>query len=347
MVARYINDIFYKDVTFYPGFETFCYQNCQKILLEAQGLGFPELYINATLSLGYDSSNNDIFTLDGARTLLPDCKDKAERFYYRDSDMATEDIFKKNLEYMVESDKAIIVGIDSYYLHYASNYMKNHARHTLVLCGYDMNEEAVYVIDWYPEWFYKGKVSIEAFLKGRESENPWDGTMFSGKSIMNNWAYIADIEPKSPRVLLRELLDTVFREYYRETEVEGVVYGITALEKMRREFMNIELPEQFNKIYRKMMVVSKRNKLFVQYLECYKKVLTDEDTEFLLILNEIIDVSIRLINEWDVLLMLILKAGKVLNDKVRQRLSDKFELVISEEKDRKEKLLQLYKVMER
>lgn len=339
MANSYINKIFYNDFIFYPGFETFCYQNCQRILLEAQGIVHSELYINAALSLVYNKATNDIFTRDGIRTLLPSYQGKVKRFFYKSTEKKTKEVFFNNIEFMKKNDRAIIVGIDSYYLKYVTNYRKNHARHTLILCGFDLDKKEVYVIDWYPDWYYKGIVPIEDFLVGRESENPYDGTMFSGSSIENNWAYISDIGSAEPKVLIKELLDIILKEYYANDSCIGILYGIKALKALKEYIKGMGIADEFMSLYRKLNHISKRNMLFCQYLECYENITNIDE------LYECIKISKKIVDDWNIILMLFLKCSKAFSDKIRGKLLQRYEILIEDEEERKQLLIKLYKII--
>lgn len=332
MDTFYLDKLFQKDIKFYNGFETFCYQNCQKILLEEQGVKYPELYVNAALSLSYDKMTNKIFTSNKARSLLPSNISKVKRFYYDKNEIGTKEVFELNIKYMVEKQKPIIVGVDSYYLKYATNYKRNHAIHTLVLCGYDLVRKEVYVIDWYPSWFYRGIISIDDFLCARESANPYDGTMFSGSAIKNNWAYIDNITEFTPDTLMKELLDIVFSEYYTEEFKGTIVQGIDAIEEIKKYLLKSESQILFGDIYRNINLVSKRQRLFQQYLECYEGVTGNRR------LRNCIEISNNIVKDWDILLMLILKCSNSLNERTKERLEKRFEMLISNETERRNEL---------
>lgn len=323
MIDRYTHWLYNSEPFFFAGFETFCYQNCQRLLLGTQGIKCPEIYINSALSLDFHLGSNEIISGKNCRSLLPSYLGSVKRFYYESADAS--EIFNENIKYMVENDSPVIVGIDSYYLPYASNYMKNHARHTLILCGYDLEKSEVNVIDWYPPWFYKGKVPMESFISGRQSGNPYDGTLFSGKNIGNNWAYIERIEQKPPQNLLQELFSTVKENYYDDKNEADVYHGINAIVKIREHVNMLQDAEAFTKLYKKLNVATKRYKLFKQCLECYLQWNTHEG------LSECVENAERVIKEWDIVIMLILKTGRLKNEKNVQRLNSKIDELIDAE----------------
>ena len=267
-------------LAYYNGYESFCYQNCLRILLQAMGYNHPELYINAAMTLQLQKKNGVIcFEFhDEMRGLLPNVHSNVVRIYEKED---ANVIWEKNRTYLNESHNPIIVGVDTYYLPYASNYKKNHAKHTLILCGYDLTEDVVYVIDWYPTWFYRGKVKKDDFLKARSSRNESDGTIYSGSPIENNWAYINRFDACASKDLMRELLKTSVVKFFSPICEEE---GIEAIRKMCYELKtdcNIDL----NNSYQSMFAIVRRICFFTQYLknynDCYEEIIPKRLFEWL------------------------------------------------------------------
>lgn len=321
-MEKYIHRIMEEEIPKYEGFESFCYQNCQRILLQAQGVLYPELYVNATLSLRYDLQQEQLFMGDRIRSLLPSFEESVTRTEYG-AEMSAQQVFEDNCRYLRENETPIIVGVDTYYLSYASNYGKNHARHTLILCGYDWAAKEVYVVDWYPDWYYKGPVSLEELLQARGSVNPEDGTIYSGKPIGNNWACIAKVQECRPEELVKELLKVLQEEYFHSKD-DDVYWGPDALCALKDAATQAEDTEFYNKNYRKITFIRKRYQFFKQYLECFAEVTSYAETaECCRILTEMID-------EYDKIAMLMLKGslmpGKRVSSKLEERLSHLIEM---------------------
>jgi len=49
----YLNGLYKMNIVSYSGLESFCFQNCLRILLEAKGIEDSVLYLDASLSLVY------------------------------------------------------------------------------------------------------------------------------------------------------------------------------------------------------------------------------------------------------------------------------------------------------
>lgn len=320
MTQVYVNKLYNRKLEYYNGYESFCYQNCLRIILENKFGTKANLFINTALSVIIKENNgfklNEVGEL---RSLLPSINDSVHRLYY-DEDYDENVVFEENIKYMYEHDEPIVVGVDTYYLPYASNYLKNHAKHTLILCGYDLIKREVYVIDWYSPWFFKGTLCIDDFLLARKSKNEDDGTIYSGSPVENNWAYIMPIEEKTSRELLVETLNITKANYYNN---EGI---IVALDKLKVYLNNIEDNEEFKKIYYFMYSLYFRKKFFLQYLELYAK---DDN-----IVSEslFVDTLKSSIANWDVMLILILKQSRKSSEKTLNRIIEKIGIIMDEEK---------------
>lgn len=261
---RYINKIYDMKLTYYNGYESFCYQNCLRILLQAMGYKHPELYINAAMTLRIQKKTGGIcFEFhDDMRGLLPSLQSNIVRIYEKDD---ANVMWEKNRTYLSERHEPIIVGVDTYYLPYASNYQKNHAKHTLILCGYDLAEDVVYLIDWYPTWFYRGKVKLDDFLKARSSRNESDGTIYSGSPIENNWACINRFEACTPEDLMKEFLQMSAEKFFFPiSEKEGIEAIAEMCNELKRD-CNID----FDSSYRSVFAIVRRVSFFTQYLKVY------------------------------------------------------------------------------
>lgn len=331
-MERYSHSILNEDILKLPGFESFCYQNCQRILLQAMGVKYPELYINATLSLNFNTKSGVVGMGSRIRSLLPSVDKYVFRTEYETE--SAEEIFSENKAFIIKNKIPVIVGADTFYLPYASNYMKNHARHTLLLCGFDESADNVSIVDWYPDWYFKGTVPTKLFLKSRGSDNPYDGTIFSGCAIKNNCAYIERFEEKNPSVLIRELLSVMRSEYY-SAPTDSIVYGIDAVVAIQSRIMDENDAVFFKSLHKKINITSKRYKFFRQYILSASKVMNLADFESSVICLD------NVINDWDIILMLLLKASMAPGERIKARLKSKTDMLINDEEILKSKLLKL------
>lgn len=318
---NYIHPYINEEITTLSGFESFCYQNCQRILLQAKGIREGALYVNAVLSLRYDKAQKKLVFGDRVRSLLPVFDENVTRTYY-EADADPQKVFEQNLAYMQEKNSPIIVGVDTFYLPYATNFGKNHARHTLLLCGYDSTEEQVYVIDWYPDWYYKGSVKKELFLQARSSENESDGSIFSGGAVLNNWAEIHDVEQLSREKLLAMMLQVTDEEYYRAAD-ENFCYGPDAIAAFRSTVAEFSNTDDYATIKKFVYLLVRRYRFFRQYLVCFEQLQEDET------IRKTIEVLEQEAVEWDKLSMLVIKGCIAASDKVKERMLTRIDSILA------------------
>lgn len=71
--SKYIHNIFWKNLKYDSSYESFCFQNCLKILIEAKDIDNPDFFINRSLSLLFDCESyaKMLYTHKDVRGLLP------------------------------------------------------------------------------------------------------------------------------------------------------------------------------------------------------------------------------------------------------------------------------------
>lgn len=333
--TKYIHPYINEEITTLSGFESFCYQNCQRILLQAQGIREGALYVNAALSLRFDKEQNKLVSGDRVRSLLPEFDENVTRTYH-EANADPQKVFEQNLAYMQENNTPIIVGLDTFFMPYATNFGKNHARHTLLFCGYDSAEEQVYVIDWYPDWYYKGPVKKELFLQARASENESDGSIFSGGAVLNNWAEIHDVKQLPEEELLTMLLRATDEEYYRG-EDEKFYYGPDAIAAFRRMAAEFSSTADYAAIKKFVYLLVRRYRFFKQYLICFDPLQKDET------IRQTIEVLEQEAVEWDKLSMLAMKGCIAATDKVKERVLTRIDSIMACDENLRDCINQLNK----
>lgn len=261
-MKKYINEIYDMELDYYNGYESFCYQNCLRILLQSMGYKYPELYINAAMTLRLEEKNGGwCFTFhDGMRGMLPSLGANLIRTYEKDDAIT---IWERNKLYLSERREPFIAGVDTYYLPYASNYKKNHAKHTLIVCGYDLADDTVYIIDWYPVWFYRGKVKLKNLLLARSSQNESDGTIYSGRPVENNWAYINQFEACEPEDLMKEFLTISLEKFFAPVIKSEGVESIVLLSRGLKQDANFD----FYGLSQSVFAIAHRVSFFGEYLK--------------------------------------------------------------------------------
>lgn len=342
-------DIYNKKQTYNNQNDSFCFQNGIRHILEYYGIKNAGFFINSSLSFivnvnkmleyGYSVSYDD-----NAFSVLPAFKHKAIRNY--PSDQNSIDVWKINKE-KIDNGIPLIVGVDAYYLDYTPNYKKNHAGHTFIMCGYSEVKKDINFIDWYDPWFYKGIIKFETFMQARSSENLWDGGVYSGHPICNNWAEI-DTEgwDESNLALLFQTIFLTIDQYYSEKCGNNTFNGIHGLKVLLSILNDIKLNDiEYRKLFlkdlhTKLYSMVKRKKLFRHYLD-----IASNDFESNVLKSVIMKLN-SIIASWEKFLMLILKAGFYLTDVAYIKIVNHFLLLVQYDEEFFESLYELKSCLE-
>lgn len=334
-----MKNIMMEELTYYLGYESFCYQNCLRILLEAYGVNNAALYINAGLSLVVKENKGNIkITYNkGSRDLLPQYAKHVTRYYYN-RDVSGETIFAENITLLNRINAPIIVGLDTFYLPYASNYKANHAIHTAIMCNYNSNSHDIEVVDYYEPWLFRGTVKENAFIQSRSSLNAFDGTVYSGVPINNNWASFDGTQLEaSPQLLLKQILDLTIKQFFTHSDME--LTGMDGLQRILNYCIKLysgpnDWKERFKQLHIELFGLRKRFKFFQQYLKIASEYVKIRE------LSQVVSFLDKVDEKWDIILLIVLKLSRKESDKVIQKLKDNFNDML--EMDRQlEQLLRL------
>ena len=318
-----IIDMFNKDMSYYKEYDSFCYQNCLRQILEYYGLQNAPLFINASLSFivqifGELPGNYKIIEDKDARSVLPNYSHKVKRTY--PDTRSISEIWDENKS-KVREGYPLITAVDIFYLEYLTFFKKNHGRHTVVLSGYLEKEKHVCIIDWYEPWFFKGSISVDNFLAARESENPWDGGIYSGVDFGKNWAW-AEKDGWTGTVdeLLSQTIQLSINQYYNSTNVGNNYPGLLGLKLIYNMLLNLnDISESDKKaflkdLHRNLYKLHKRQLFFKFYLEYTSSNIS------ITYLNDAIYILSEIANKLEGLLLLIIKGSVVCKDVLYQRI---------------------------
>ncbi|WP_181458525.1 BtrH N-terminal domain-containing protein [Paenibacillus pabuli] len=289
------------------------------------------LYINSALDLvvriddqykyGYEVEFSKF-----SRSLLPMHCAKVEQNHYDATD--GEIVWKINKN-MLDKGIPIIAGVDVYYLPYSTNYQKNHANHAFLLTGYSEDESLVNIVDWYEPWFFKGTMEFNEFIKARSSRNPWDGTIYSGTAINNNWTQILSSGWDAvPEDLISQTLNLTIDQFFTNSSDDSRIFGVSALKKildilqLNKTLLGIERNNFLRDMHKKLYPQSKRHKLFKFYLLFSKQWVGEEN-----IVSAIKQVE-ELISQWSITLTLLLKASITGSDSLYNKIADHISKII-------------------
>ncbi len=341
-----ILDINSMQQTYYDEYDSFCYQNCIRQILEWFQVNNAKFYINTSLCLTLKKQQDNEYNIDddNARNVLPKYKDKIMRYYPYDKNKY--EVWKENLE-KLKSGVPIITGVDSYYLKHLPYFKKSHGIHTVILAGYSLENNKVNIIDWFAPWFFKGSEDFENYIEARDSENIFDGGIFSGLPIMNNWAEIDNNGWNTDIMeLIHSNIDLSINQYYLENESkDNCSKGIYAL----REVLNIlegiklldieEKKKALKKLYYNLYGVVKRKVFFRHFLDnAYFATNIEQFNDSKIFITEII-------NGWEELLNVVMKGAFRCKDETLLKISEKLLRIIENEEEFYEHMIKLSNIL--
>jgi hypothetical protein len=348
-----LHEYYHTDKVHYPGLHGFCDLNCIRLILEAYGVDHPCLYIDASMDMkisldsDIDKYNEELLHGTKIRNVVPKHSDKITKHYYQDGQESSK-IFQLNLD-RISNNKLIAVGVDNFYLPYMKDdhYKKMHAWHTIVVCGYEKNEnyENVFVIDWAAPWLYKGAVPKDNFLLARKSSNKYRKTdIFSGLPIQNYWIEVEGSGwDNTAEELLKVNLSLTIKQYFhpnneKPSGIKSIDYLHSYLSEVAHSPADIN-KESFAVLHRKLYIALLRHKLFTQYLKISTQYINSQAIE-----RSIEDM--HAINEaWEVVLMLTLKISLTGKKPICNKICDKLRAIETMEKQLCESLIKLEEII--
>ncbi len=328
-------------------FESFCYQNCLRQILEYYGVKNAKLYINMSLDFNVHIKDDEVSIYDkGTRSLVPEWDFLVRREYFGDDKETTAKVWKENI-YAVEKGQPIIVGVDTYYLNYLPYYHKNHGKHTVILGGYNKERDSVAVLDWYAPWFFSGEIPKEDFLDARRSRNESDGSVYSGDAIKNNWASIEKMEMKcNASELIYNQLQHSYEQYYIEKNEENEFNGIFAVKRLRDNWIETisilseeKIVHQLALLHSRVFRSNKRRNFFCLLLSEGMKLGENSIMEFARLEMK------NIYEAWEILQYIILKAKIRPCESNYQKIIVQLTKIIELEEQYEGRLLELIKQM--
>jgi hypothetical protein len=286
-----------------------CGHNCLRQVLEYYEIKNALFFINSSLSLiltkrddirfGYSITDSDIAgVLPGyERKLIVRASDNLDPIR----------VWEEN-KIKINEGIPLLTLTDLFYFEYAPMYKKEHCSHSVILYGYSEDETRVNIIDYYGQWLFKGEIPIKDFFMGRSSDNPIGNLPFSGVPIKNTWCEIEkDGWYGEPGELLLKTISLTIEQYYdSDKNPDSNIYlGINALKALREiiscykdcdDKLRIEF---LNSLYKNMLPISSKFKLFKFYVESslsfLKTGLLEETVELLKVIATMLEIFMGLI----------------------------------------------------
>ena len=158
-------------------------------------------------------------------------------------------------------------------------------------------------------------------MQARESKNEDDGTIYSGKEIKNNWAYIKKFNDILPQNLLKEMLQmSMINFYFPQKETDGI-QSLSYLGQMVKENRHIDN----NRLYRDIFMINRRKDFFSEYLSIYNKQVDD------CVPKELFEEIENSTNIWTTIQFLFMKQLRREKDENREKIAKQIEEVYRSE----------------
>lgn len=327
-----LQELIDKDMKFHMEFEYYCFKNCYLQILEYYGVYNAKYFLDCTTDWTYRKGKHEDFSFDTGdpySSFLPPFDSKVKKIILKGK--RKEEIWNENME-AIQNGIPVVVAVDVFYLSYTPYYQKKHSYHSVILSGYDKSKDEFLVIDWYPPWYFKGRMSRDELDASRGSLNEGDGIL-SGTPI--NYLY-TEIErdgfQASTKSLIQIQIQKNLDQYYCGVTSNDMVKGYKAINAI---ICNVEesfyytKEEQttfFEKLYGKLFFTPTRKKLFRWYLE---NALSDNKSFGFVAPIQTLEESIA---GWKGLLSLLIKCSMNCSDANLESLIKRFGEIMQKEK---------------
>lgn len=308
-----IFDIYKEEQVFHDSFQYFCYKNCYLNILRYYKVKNPEFYINYSLDWIF-LKNDDLkwgfdFKIGNINDNLLSPFDK--KILKVDKTIKScDEIWQSDIEYL-KQDIPVVVAVDVYYLKYTPYYYKKHSIHSIIIAGYEEENDKIYVIDWYPSWYFKGEITKNELDMARNSLNDHDGIL-SGIPINYQSSVICRSDFSEDEIkLIKNQLEKTLNKFYQvnsdKNAVKGELNGYRAINEIS-VFLedNMSLKGQkrvkfLEYMYEKLYFIYSRKELFYWFLERV------EDEYPIISVRNTQDALEKTMKSWKIILSLIIK----------------------------------------
>lgn len=317
--------------TYEEAFDSFCFQNSVINILNSYGITNAIDYLNLGVGLKLDFKESFHIIHDTwEECLLPAFRNNMYLEFSKVKD--TDKVLKRNYD-LVRAGVPLIIVCDSFFLPYTPFHNRSHGNHTVIMYDVDEQERNIKITDRFHTWNYKGLIDADLITKARQSDNEFDGGLFSGQPIELAWAELKrDQWDANRNELILENLNRTVSEYYVSEKGE-CLNGKNAYQEIYC-FLNDEQDIDFYNMYSEIYYFIKKRTLFLFYLNynCRDYFIGDDT-----ILQKYTD-NLKQWNEWQ---NIVLKEGLKRNGKLKGKICNTYLSLIHEEQeiiDRLEKL---------
>ena len=307
---------------YFEPFDSFCFQNSIKNILESYGVEDALDYLSMGISIKcMNSKDIKLFHETWEESLLYNYRNYMKINFSNPS--LINEVMDENRK-LINIGYPLIIVCDTYYLPYTSYYNKTHGNHTVIMYGMDKIQKTVKISDCFHNWYYKGEIGEEVIRKARKSRNPFDGGLFSGEPINLAWAMIEkSVWDGAKGELIRENLMGVVQNYYMNKD-KDYLYGKEAYEFIGFKLAKTQEQEFYYKLYFEFYYYVKKRGLFAYYLST----LLDS---ILFSIKYFIERYNGNLAKWKMWLNIVLKEGLTEKGRMKKNIYDNYKWLIEEE----------------
>ena len=326
-----------------------CITNCIYTILQIEKINNPIMYLDCSLCFCLKRDDNSLlgYSYSCEREIL--ITEYSERVIehnnldYYDYDYYSYEELWETHKHNLKENKPIVLLCDLYYLDYYKNINKQHRLHGIIAYDIDEINETLQIIDNGSQ-FYNGPITMEVFKRAwcseyfdnmnlLENEIPSNKVWF--EVVTDNW-----IEYNYQRIYQINLYKTI-KYYYGSGEGKNILAGLVGLELLLQRFqlcyrngMNMEVVlKELKDILFEVINRKKLNRLFL--CSSYKEVPNVKlDSYISLLENDLV--------VWNGLYNLVLKGMVGFNERIFNKIENKYIVCLSNERSREKLLKEIF-----
>ena len=328
-----INTIYEMPMKFYPEHEYYCFKNCYLQILRYYQVKDSEFYIDCTTewTFNFDEASSFGYNFGTGEVYSSFIGPYANQVTTKDiTQYSTDELWTYNCE-AVKQGIPIVVATDVYHLSYTPFFHKKNSFHSLILSGWNENENSWSVVDWYPPWFYRGTIVTNELDNARGSANEGDGIL-SGHPINYMCAEVSRTgwDKRSKDLIslqIQQQLDSFYTD--KQQNIYKGFHAIKQLFSLTEKYLVCnpnQRTEFLEDLYQKCFFVPTRKNLFKWYLEMAAERYGPIKYRMAILMHQ------ETIHAWKGLLSLLIKSAMSFNEQIHEMILKQILLIYEKEK---------------
>lgn len=326
-------DLYHKTINANSYLSFYCFKNCLKQILEYKKIKDSILFLDCTLPMFYEKRESESTFSCGSSLdmLLPILKNKIQ--CYQIDDKMSNTKINEIIDQNISQGNPVVLAVDIYYLPYTSFYHEMHGIHGIILCGFNQEKTAAYIIDMYTDWSYKGEINMFDLERARISLNKGDGVLSEKPINYLSIVLSSDLGEITSDDLIKNFFESMINTYYLDND-KNLYEGHRALNKLYSDLSsyfknekNEELSQLLTSLRSSLFFITYRYRSTLVYLSYLKNFFPNNYN-----LLESLKVIDELINKWKIVYKLVIKNSLLITQKTIFTLLNEIENLIIKEK---------------